>query len=308
MIQFDQSTASTLLSTSTISVQNPSKHLGQVPLANQSQDAANNIKTTQHGGPKKRLLTPHPRKNPAGLHYPSREAPSKATSSAPKFPNGAPLHRSAPPSPQKIPPKARTHAPSQLSPSLAARLALLSRPKRNAAIEKEPAGGSTLGRPLWSGNFSGANSPARNQIPCKAKPGMGLAPQKRINGSIPGGSDTIRSVPLISDGSTNCSTLIKGSIPLESTANKSKLPASTIASSGTGAGIAAAVTAAPPLTGVMGCSTSGNDRSNGNGVYSSPIVQYVSYNYRPVVVQSPSTNLVSLPRFQSTSTLEILPS
>jgi hypothetical protein len=134
-----------------------------------------------------------------------------------------------------------------------------------------------VGRPLWSGNFSGANCPAQTSVPCK--------PKANINHST-----ALKGNAILSGGSMN------NSSPEKVHAEGNTAPAPTFSRK--------SMKEQPPV-GVPQQSTT------------SPVLQYVSYNYRPLVVQSPTCGNgsgVFLPtafssssaRFRTTSTLETI--
>jgi hypothetical protein len=146
---------------------------------------------------------------------------------------------------------------------------------------RETCSDATDGRPLWIGNFSGANAPA--QSCAVAKPDLHRA--KKASSQLPSIS---REIPRQHQAALSC--------PAGSCSSNQGAASAAHGAEGKGLGsesrtVASSHTPADSATSVAPA-----------------IVHYVSYNYRPVVVQSPQTSsigtLLLADRRSTTSTVE----
>jgi hypothetical protein len=218
-----------------IETASPLPHAPILPMPVASQPSQPSLPTNKQESksksPQKRLPTPHPRRPSA--------AAASFSSSRPKVanPKGKDVTKEVG---IAYLPKSRVQ--------LSERLNRLSLPSKELSGE-EPKKKSTceiVGRPLWSGNFSGANSPAQTAVPCKPKPGA---------------ATVLESNCVLPESSKN---LEKQQTP--GVENKAATPKK--------------INSEHPERSTKA--------APGQPSSSSPLVQYVSYNYRPVVVQSPT--------------------
>jgi len=255
----------------------PPPSLSPKPVASQVSQPATKPESKRSKSPQKRVPTPHPRR-PSAATASLRSSGSKPTSlvdiTTPTQKNGANNKHVNKPSGINYIHKQRT--------PLSERLNRLSLPSKCLSEEaKEKSNFEIVGRPLWSGNFSGANSPARTAVPYKPKTGVTNA----LNDNL-----------VVPESSSNTEK--------HALADKTK-------------------TTPPPKKNNV--ETGGSNKAPPpNSSSSSPVVQYVSYNYRPLVVQSPTsgngavfdaressgfflpTSSSAAARFRTTSTLETI--
>jgi hypothetical protein len=242
------------------------------PVASKDPQPATKQKTNKPKLPQKRVPTPHPRR-PSAATASLLSSGSKPTSSVDTTP---PIQKKGASNKDISKPSGINYTLKRRIP-LSERLNRLSLPSKCFSEEAKGKSNSVIvGRPLWSGNFSGANSPAQTAVPYKPTSGV---------------KDNFT----ISQSSSNSEN--------HTLAAKSK-------------------TKTTPHT---GDETGGSNKTAlPHSSLSSPVVQYVSYNYRPLVVQSPTsgngvvfdaresggfilpTSSSAAARFRTTSTLETI--
>ncbi|KAH7619350.1 putative (S)-ureidoglycine aminohydrolase [Nannochloris sp. 'desiccata'] len=249
------------------------------PVAPQASQPATKQETNKSKLPQKRVPTPHPRR-PSAAAASLLSSHSKPTSSADTT---TPSQKNGTNNKDIGKPSGINYFLKQRAP-LSERLNRLSLPSKCLSEEaKKKSISEIVGRPLWSGNFSGANSPAQAAAPCKPKLGVINA----LNDNF-----------VVSESSSN--------------SEKHALAAKT------------KMTPPPRKNSVETGGSNKSPQPCSSFSSSSPIVQYVSYNYRPLVVQSPTsgngavfdargTSGLFLPtsssvaaRFRTTSTLETI--
>lgn len=249
-----------------------------IPAALQASQPANK-QETKTKSPQKRVPTPHPRRPSAAAAFlsSSRSRPTSSIDAA------APTFNKESKSKDASKKVGTINYLQRSKPSLSERLNRLSLPSKSLTGGDGKRKSEIVGRPLWSGNFSGANSPAQTAVPYKPQPGVP---------SNLKGSDSAVDTRITSE---------KRAPTVENTA---ELPPR---KSSSGEQPSAGSPKAPPQP---------------QNPSSSPVVQYVNYNYRPFVVQSSPTcgNTVSdqvflatataaanaSARFRTTSTLETI--
>lgn len=141
----------------------PPAPIVSTPVAPRPSQQAGNKQKENSKRIQKRVPTPHPRR-------PSAAAAGTLANTHPKPPSSAVNISSAQRNKVNSDDFSIKYL-QRLRESLSERLNRLSLPSKSLAEEtKKKASSEIVGRPLWSGNFSGANSPAQTTVPCKTKP------------------------------------------------------------------------------------------------------------------------------------------